>query len=179
MVAPGTSARKSGQGHRDSSVQSRQMRTKKQRAQLYMRAWREKNREHLKTYRREQSRARRAKDPERVREYQRTWKRAKRSQNPELARRLARLYYAAHREVILKWWRAYRKKPRVYPRVLARQTTNNAIRYGKLTPRPCEVCGRKRVEAHHDDYSKPLKVRWLCATHHRHKHPRTVKLKRC
>lgn len=43
---------------------------------------------------------------------------------------------------------------------------NNAIRDGRLERKPCEVCGCERVEAHHDDYSKPLEVRWLCRTHH-------------
>lgn len=47
----------------------------------------------------------------------------------------------------------------------------NAIRDGKLIRHPCEVCGAK-AQAHHDDYSKPLDVRWLCSTHHAewHKH---------
>lgn len=47
----------------------------------------------------------------------------------------------------------------------------NALRDGHLTRRPCEVCGAS-AQAHHDDYSKPLDVRWLCATHHTewHKH---------
>lgn len=40
---------------------------------------------------------------------------------------------------------------------------------GKLVPEPCEVCGEK-AEKHHDDYSKPLGVRWLCPTHHRQWH---------
>jgi hypothetical protein len=44
---------------------------------------------------------------------------------------------------------------------------NNAIRDGRLTKQPCEVCGNMdKVHAHHDDYSKPLAVRWLCPKHH-------------
>ena len=41
----------------------------------------------------------------------------------------------------------------------------NAIRDGRLMRQPCEVCGDV-AQAHHDDYSKPLDVRWLCTTHH-------------
>lgn len=48
----------------------------------------------------------------------------------------------------------------------------NALRCGRLTRQPCEVCGVEKAQAHHDDYSKPLDVRWLCTTHHAewHKH---------
>ena len=46
-----------------------------------------------------------------------------------------------------------------------------AKKSGKLIPKPCEVCGSdKRIHAHHDDYKKPLDVRWLCATHHHELH---------
>ncbi len=47
----------------------------------------------------------------------------------------------------------------------------NALRDGKLKRQPCEVCGAV-AQAHHDDYSKPLAVRWLCTKHHAewHKH---------
>ena len=38
-------------------------------------------------------------------------------------------------------------------------------RRGKLTPQTCEECDAP-AEMHHDDYGKPLKVRWLCRTHH-------------
>jgi len=47
----------------------------------------------------------------------------------------------------------------------------NAIRDGRLIRQPCETCGAI-AQAHHDDYGKPLDVRWLCTTHHAewHKH---------
>lgn len=48
--------------------------------------------------------------------------------------------------------------------------TGNAIRDGRLTKQPCEVCGAKQVHAHHDDYAKPLEVRWLCPKHHQEWH---------
>jgi ribosomal protein S27AE len=41
---------------------------------------------------------------------------------------------------------------------------------GRLIRQPCEVCGEKKVEAHHDDYDKPLDVRWLCPAHHAETH---------
>lgn len=59
----------------------------------------------------------------------------------------------------------YKKKfPNKYK---AHTIVNNMIRDKKLFHEPCEVCGStENVHAHHDDYSKPLNVRWLCAAHH-------------
>lgn len=56
--------------------------------------------------------------------------------------------------------------------------TEKAMARGILKPRPCEVCGetglmadgRNKVQAHHDDYNKPLDVRWLCQEHHHEWH---------
>lgn len=45
-----------------------------------------------------------------------------------------------------------------------------AVQAGKLTRQPCERCGDIRSEAHHEDYSKPLVVVWLCRLHHREHH---------
>lgn len=36
---------------------------------------------------------------------------------------------------------------------------------GLLVPHPCEVCGAS-AQKHHEDYSRPLDVRWLCREHH-------------
>ncbi len=48
----------------------------------------------------------------------------------------------------------------------ATTAVNNAIRDGRLVKHPCEVCGNPKAQAHHDDYGKPLEVRWLCTAHH-------------
>lgn len=42
---------------------------------------------------------------------------------------------------------------------------NYAVRSGRMVRKPCMKCGKK-AQAHHDDYSKPLKVKWLCPKHH-------------
>ena len=47
---------------------------------------------------------------------------------------------------------------------------NNAVKNGKLVKKTCEVCGSEKVHAHHDDYSKPFDVRWLCPIHHAEVH---------
>ena len=58
-----------------------------------------------------------------------------------------------------------------YIKYVARYTTNNAVKRGLLVKQPCEVCGTdENVEAHHDDYMRPLDVRWLCRTHHGEHH---------
>lgn len=44
---------------------------------------------------------------------------------------------------------------------------SNALRDGRLTRQPCEICGNPKSQAHHDDYRKVLEVRWLCFKHHR------------
>lgn len=57
----------------------------------------------------------------------------------------------------------------------ARSYANVYQRRGKLKPQPCEIPGCLiPAQKHHDDYSKPLEVRWLCRNHHL-EHHRCVK----
>lgn len=53
-------------------------------------------------------------------------------------------------------------------RCKARSIVSNLIRRGKLIkPDICSHCFKKRkVESHHEDYSKPLEVKWLCKKCH-------------
>lgn len=53
---------------------------------------------------------------------------------------------------------------------LAHNIVNNAIRDGFLVKKECERCGDKKSQAHHDDYSKPLDIVWLCSQHHHDRH---------
>lgn len=62
--------------------------------------------------------------------------------------------------------RAYRlANPQKYK---ATNAVNNAVRDGRLFKlSECEDCSSDlQVEGHHDDYSKPLEVRWLCSRCH-------------
>lgn len=55
----------------------------------------------------------------------------------------------------------------------ARSVLNNAIASGKIIkPTSCEFCHKTgtRIHGHHDDYSKPLQVIFLCQTCHKNIH---------
>lgn len=62
----------------------------------------------------------------------------------------------------------YRKK---YPKkAAAHRKVNYELRKGSILKKPCEVCGAVKVVAHHDDYDRPLEIRWLCQAHHKQWH---------
>ena len=49
---------------------------------------------------------------------------------------------------------------------VAHSLVHKAVESGLLIRNACEICGEEKTEAHHDDYNKPLKVRWLCKKCH-------------
>ena len=55
-------------------------------------------------------------------------------------------------------------------KIKARMDFNNAVARGKITRLECCVCGAKNVQAHHNDYTKPYEVVWLCIKHHNEVH---------
>jgi uncharacterized protein (DUF983 family) len=74
-----------------------------------------------------------------------------------------------------KIWRS--KNPEKYS---AHVLVGNALRDGKITKPPkCERCSRDYgLHAHHDDYSKPLEVMWLCAPCHGERHRELNEMRR-
>lgn len=110
----------------------------------------------------EQATARRQNKLEEVRAYDR--------RRGKLPHRLKqnREYLAANPEKKRRYIKTYQQK---YPeKAKAVRTLNNAVRDGRIQKQPCEVCGSKESQAHHDDYLKPLEVKWLCDSHHKERH---------
>lgn len=68
---------------------------------------------------------------------------------------------------ISRTWRQRAEGPQV---VEAHKIVADAIRNGLLVQGACEVCGSEKVHGHHEDYAKPLDVRWLCGKHHAERH---------
>lgn len=52
----------------------------------------------------------------------------------------------------------------------AHSAVARAIAAGKIAKKNCDVCGENRTQAHHDDYAKPLEIRWLCSCCHSRHH---------
>lgn len=62
----------------------------------------------------------------------------------------------------------YRKKNP--EKIKAHNKVNNSIKRGILKKLKCRDCERLDTHAHHQDYSKPLEVTWLCPSHHKLEH---------
>lgn len=63
-----------------------------------------------------------------------------------------------------KWAQAHPKER------WAQASLRSALRRGLIERQPCAECGDLKVDGHHDDYDKPMEVRWLCRRHHRAVH---------
>lgn len=91
---------------------------------------------------------------ERYREYDRS-----RSKDPLRAARQAK---------VIEGWIERNPEKRA-----AQVAVGNAVRDGRMfKPEGCEMCGTsdRRIHGHHDDYSKPLEVRWVCPPCHKEIH---------
>lgn len=97
---------------------------------------------------------------------------AQRCRDKAMRKRDAGWIGPAAKEAKKAWNRRNRVKKRAHVQV------KRAIESGKLTREPCCICGDPKTEGHHDDYSKPLYVRWLCKKHHDEVHRELNRLRR-
>jgi hypothetical protein len=86
------------------------------------------------------------------------------SKTAERLRRYRREHPEKNREKNNKWKKNNRDK------YLAHKAVEYALVTGRLVKEPCCRCGCDQAHAHHDDYSKPLEVMWLCREHHIERH---------
>lgn len=103
---------------------------------------------------------------------------------PVVSGRMSREYHQAYeadyfkdpanRERRNELMRSYAKAHGTKEHHAARWKVHRALKAGSLMRCPCEVCGADKTHAHHDDYSKPLDVRWLCPMHHREHHAKAT-----
>lgn len=97
------------------------------------------------------------------------WYREYREKNREKIRAYNRNYNKAWRdENGYNSEKRYKKKN--LEKYIAQQLLNRAIYSNRIKRMPCEVCGAEKAQGHHDDYFKPLEVRWLCPIHHAEHH---------
>jgi len=109
----------------------------------------------------------RIKKSSRCRECYRIYTQKLRDNNREELREKSRDYFLNNKEKFSKsskaWSRRNAEKNKAHCKVY------RAIKSGELLKESC-FCGEVEVEAHHEDYSKPLDVIWLCNPHHKQRH---------
>lgn len=66
-------------------------------------------------------------------------------------------------------WQSANKEKRA-----AHLAVKRALNSGDLVRKDCERCGSPKTDAHHEDYSLPLVVNWLCRLHHKERHREMV-----
>ena len=89
------------------------------------------------------------------------------AKNPSKKLEHSRKWRKENSSKVLEYCQAYRRtNPEKYR---AHKIVANAIEYGTLMkPRLCEQCGQEKdLDAHHEDYEKPLEVEWLCRKCHK------------
>lgn len=91
--------------------------------------------------------------------------------NKQACNERSRQYYADNRQAMLE----HDAKRHKTPKGRARLAVTNAVRDGVLfKPGRCEKCNepfeKHLLHGHHEDYSKPLEVEWLCSKCHGKRH---------
>lgn len=58
-----------------------------------------------------------------------------------------------------------------------RSYLNTYLKRGVINKQPCIICNNMNTEAHHEDYTKPLDVKWMCRECHLSHHMKQYNMK--
>lgn len=102
-------------------------------------------------------------DKKRIRDY--------RANNYEICKEIDRKKYLKRREKAAKWQREYmQKNEEARFKKWINDVVSKAKRLKLIKAMPCEICGKKKAQAHHSDYLQPYNIQWLCDYHHKQWH---------
>lgn len=96
--------------------------------------------------------------------------RANNAENREKIREKNKRIYRSHRneykQMVADWRKINPEKAK------AHDLFKSALHFGKIVrPEICSRCGKSgKIHGHHEDYSKPLEVIWLCSVCHARMH---------
>ena len=99
----------------------------------------------------------------------RAWRLRNKGRVKETSKRYRELNLASRAEYNRLWKRVHKE------RISAQRKAQYALNRGKIFKEPCSVCGETISVMHHDDYSKPLEITWLCVSHHQYLHSLAIK----
>lgn len=103
----------------------------------------------------------------------------------DCAKKHSRKYHETNRDSIIRrnseWHKKnpekvidLRRRKAAHSRVATK--LSDAVKSGKIKRGSCIICGQPNAEGHHEDYTKPYDVIWLCSLHHARWHAGDYKL---
>lgn len=127
-------------------------------AKAYSREYNRTHDEELKAYQKEYY----SKNKHRINARNKEWTEKNRERHNQYCKNWNNEHFNERNEYQRKYRRNNKDKYYAHGRISSR------VQLGKIEkPSACEICGRTgRVEAHHEDYSKPLDIIWCCKKCH-------------
>lgn len=77
-----------------------------------------------------------------------------------------------HNAYMREWRKTHKLTGDAKIRDIARHYAGTYLRRGLIEKKPCLWCSSENSQMHHEDYSFPLKVEWLCRPCHLAHHQR-------
>ena len=103
------------------------------------------------------------------RRYDREHPRSERSKDPKKKAQVAKWHQSEHGKMMSRLARA-RRFAINKEKYRAKEMIEGLVNKGIIKRQPCSLCREENGQGHHPDYSKPLKVVWLCQKHHSEVH---------